>query len=53
LAKSNQSKERKKAKITLLQAKIGELDQGLFNLAKQKLTNQKQAKLLVEQIEQE
>jgi chromosome segregation ATPase len=37
--------------LALLEQKITDQDQALINLAKQKLTNQKQAKALVQQIE--
>jgi len=39
--------------LSLTQAKIKDLETNLLNLSKQKLTNQKQAKALVEQLETE
>ena len=51
LAKANQSRERRKERIELIQAKINTLESQLLNLAKQKLTNQKQAKELVNNLE--
>jgi chromosome segregation ATPase len=54
LTKSKEKAEQEfNQQLTLTQAKISELETSLFNLAKQKLTNQKQAKALVEQIEKE
>jgi len=53
LARANQSRERRKERLDLAQAKINTLETNLLQLAKQKLTNQKQAKELVEQIEKE
>jgi len=51
LAQANQSRERRKERIELTQAKVSELESQLFNLAQQKLTNQKQAKELVNNLE--
>jgi chromosome segregation ATPase len=53
LAQANQSRERRKERIDLAQAKINELETQLFNLAKQKLANKKEAQALVSQLEQQ
>jgi uncharacterized damage-inducible protein DinB len=49
----DQLEEKLNHNLPLKEAKISELETSLFNLAKTKLANQKQAKTLIEQLEKE
>jgi chromosome segregation ATPase len=51
--RKDQLEEKLNHNLSLKEAKISELETSLFNLAKTKLANQKQAKALIEQIEKE